>query len=287
MAVYEHAYRRYTGALTPQWSRFLVIPRHALREVFRSRFFLAFFVACFFLPVGIALFLYLRHNVSALEALQVMGIPSLPPVGDGLFLFFARFQGVLAGLLTLFVGPALVSPDLRNNALPLYLGRPFTRTDYVLGKMVVLALPLSAITWVPGLVLFSLQSFLEGWGWLREYLWVAVALFLAFWIEILVLSLMSLAISAWVKWRPVASAALVGIFLVLGGLGGIVNGLFRTWLGHLIDLGVLMVTVWQALFRRDALTEVPVPLAWLMLLAACGLSLLLLYRKVQAYEVVK
>ena len=32
MAVYEHTYKPYAGPLTPRWSRFLVIPRHAYRE---------------------------------------------------------------------------------------------------------------------------------------------------------------------------------------------------------------------------------------------------------------
>ena len=51
-----------------------------------------------------------------------------------------------------------MSPDLRNNGLPLYLSRPFSRTEYVLGKMSVLLILLSAITWVPGLLLFLFQA---------------------------------------------------------------------------------------------------------------------------------
>jgi len=31
MAVYEHTYKPYAGPLTPEWSRFLIIPRHAYR----------------------------------------------------------------------------------------------------------------------------------------------------------------------------------------------------------------------------------------------------------------
>ena len=44
MAVYEHIYRRYTSTLTSERFRFLVIPRYALRQVFKSRWFLIFFV---------------------------------------------------------------------------------------------------------------------------------------------------------------------------------------------------------------------------------------------------
>ena len=34
-----------TGQLTPEWSRFLMIPRHAFRDVFKSKLFTAFFRA--------------------------------------------------------------------------------------------------------------------------------------------------------------------------------------------------------------------------------------------------
>ncbi len=37
MAVYKSNYGRYSGELTPAWSRFLILPRYAFREVFQSR----------------------------------------------------------------------------------------------------------------------------------------------------------------------------------------------------------------------------------------------------------
>ena len=57
---------------------------------------------------------------------------------------------MLALFLAAFVGPGQVSPDLANNALSLYLARPFSRAEYVLGKMSVLVILLSLMTWVPG-----------------------------------------------------------------------------------------------------------------------------------------
>ena len=48
----------------------------------------------------------------------------------------------------MIVSPSLIAADLSNNALSLYLSRPITRRDYVLGKMAVLAILLSPITWM-------------------------------------------------------------------------------------------------------------------------------------------
>ena len=39
MAVYEHLYGSYEGESHTPLSRFLVIPRYALREVFKSKLF--------------------------------------------------------------------------------------------------------------------------------------------------------------------------------------------------------------------------------------------------------
>src|SRR3989441_4407849 len=175
MAVYEVIYKPYLGKLTPEWSRFLVIPRHAFRDVFKSKLFTAFFVVCFAPLLVEAILIYLHHNVNALAILKI-DVRRLLPIDA---YFFEAFVGVQAGfafLLTLLVGPPLVARDLRNNALPLYLCRPFTRTEYVLGKMSVLLILLSAITWIPQLLLFLFQSYLEGASWFIANLWMSSAI---------------------------------------------------------------------------------------------------------------
>ena len=161
MAVYELTYKQYLGKLTPEWSRFLVIPRHAFRDVFKSKLFTAFFVFCFVPLLVEAILIYLHHNVNALAILQV-NVRELLPIDASFFQTFVNIQDGFAFFVTLLVGPPLVARDVRNNALPLYLCRPFSRAEYVLGKMSVLMILLSAMTWVPQLLLFAFQSYLEG-----------------------------------------------------------------------------------------------------------------------------
>src|SRR5256712_13857849 len=114
MAVYEHTYRRYTGTLTPEWSRFLIIPRYAFRDVFKSKLFTAFFVICFIPLLIEAILIYLHHNVNALAILRI-DVRELIPIDASFFQFFVNFQASLAFFVTLLVGPPLVSRDLRNN----------------------------------------------------------------------------------------------------------------------------------------------------------------------------
>lgn len=305
MAVYEQTYKRYTGRLTPEWSRFLIIPRHAYRGVFNSKLFTAFFVICYVPLLIEAILIYLHHNVTALGIMQV-NVRELVPIDASFFQTFVNLQGGFAFFVALLIGPPLVSRDLRNNALPLYLCRPFSRAEYVLGKMSVLLILLSLITWVPQLLLFLFQSYLEGWTWFRANLWLASSIVIGSLVWILLLALISQSISALVKWRVVASGAILGLFFIPSVFGEFINVVFATRWGSLISLGALMRNISMGLFgtfvrnsgvmrienfdgtvREIVLTEPPLWLCWGMLFLICAVCLAVLHWKVKAYEVVK
>lgn len=304
MAVYEHNYRPFTGQLTPVWSRFLILPRHAYRSIFQSKLFTAFFVICMGYPLVAAILIYLHHNTQALGIFQLQ-INELIPIDASFFRTYLVVQGQFAFYLNLLVGPPLISRDVSNNALPLYLARPFSQSEYVLGKMSVLFILLSLITWIPGLLLFCFQAYLEGAGWFASNLRIAGAILIGSWVWIILLALLSLAISAWVKWRLAASAALFALFFIPSIFGAIINELFTTRIGNLINLSQLSYAVWSGMLglfsREDAMQRVrrggrtinitvlepPLWSSWLMLALICIGCLFLLYRKVRAYEVVR
>jgi ABC-2 type transport system permease protein len=286
MAVYRRRYASYSGALTPAWSRCLVLFRYSRRNLFRSKFQTGLFALCFFYPVFCLFAIYVAHN---LDFLQRVGVDRLPFViiDNKFFFYFVNVQGVLAFLLTAFVGPSLISPDIANGALPLYFCRPFSRVEYVLGKSSVLAILLSQVTWIPGLVLFVMQAVLAGPAWTWDHLWIAGSLVVSFLIWIAFLSLLAMALSAWVKWRIVAGALLLAVLFFGAGFAQAINNVMRTQLGHFFNIVYLMATVWTALFGIDAERSIPVFQAWMALLAYCAVCLVLLVRKVRAYEVVR
>jgi ABC-2 type transport system permease protein len=292
MAVYERNYGRYQGELTPPWSRFTILPRYAYKDVFESRLFAAYFALCFLLPFAGLLMIYLHHNLAALKFLNLPleQLREALPINAAFFRKGIELQSWLCFLLALFVGPALIAPDLRNNGLPLYLSRPFSRTEYVLGKLTVLVALMSLITWIPGLILFFFQGYLEGAGWLGDNLRIGAAIFFGSWAWILVVSLVSLAISAWVKWKPVARISLLIVFFVLSGFARALNEALDTWWGYLLSLSTAMSNVWTFLFGLeidDTHFAQPAWSAWLTLILGCVLSLWLLSRRIRAYEVVR
>jgi ABC-2 type transport system permease protein len=207
---------------------------------------------------------------------------------------------MLAFAFTSFIGPGLISPDLVNNALPLYLSRPSTRKEYVLGKLFVLVSLLSLMTWIPGTLIYLLQGTMEGGTWITDNLSILGALFAGAWIWILVLSLLALALSAWVRLKPVAGALMFGVFFVAAGFGAAINGIMRTKWGNLINISHLIGSVWVSLFeqplRRGAGAvffrvargeEIPIWACWASLIGICMICLWLLAKKIRGAEAVR
>jgi ABC-2 type transport system permease protein len=291
MAVFERSYRPYAGPLTPEKRRFLILPRYAYSDVFKSRLFAIFFALCFGVPFAGLLIIYLHHNLSALKMLASFGLTAeklneILPIDAHFFSWGMSIQGVLCFFITLFVGPALVAPDLRNNGLPLYLARPFSRAEYVLGKLCVLAILMSLVTWVPGLLLWGFQAYLEP-NWAGQNLQVASALCIGSWIWILFLSLFALAVSAWVKWKPVARIALFMLYFIGKAFGVMVHRILGLSFGKLFDASGASATVWASLFGIRPPDEHPLSLAWITMVGGCLVFLWLLKTRLRAYEVVR
>ncbi len=300
MAVYKKTYRPYEGSLTSSFSRLLVIPRYAFEDLHRSRFLTFFFLGSFIYPLISALIIYVQHNASVLSLLGAQGANRLISINVVFFLSLLGWQSMLALFLAAFVGPGQISPDLANNALALYLARPFSRKEYVLGKMTVLMILLSLMTWVPGLLLFGLQGYLEGFDWMKDNIRLATGMFFGAWIWILVLSLLALALSAWVKWKPAAGGLMFGVFFVAGGFGATINGVQRTNWGNLFNIGYLIGSVWARLFEGTNRTtngavffraplgeELPLWCSWAALIGLCLICLYMLAKKIRGMEVVR
>lgn len=286
MAVYERIWRRYDGGLTPLRWRAGVVTKYALGEAFSSRIFTAFYVLCL-LPTLVGVFLvYLSHNTSLIQQFGLTkefmgGLTSI------FFQVLFAWQAFPAFFVTVIVSPSLIAADLSNNALSLYLSRPINRRDYVLGKMAVLALLLSPITWMGGLLIFVLQAYLEGDGWGLANWRIGMAYFVGHITWIVVISLLSLAISAWVRFKPAARGALFGIIFILAGFGEAVNAVTGTSIGDLIDLTLAIVNVVMSMFGGETQGKLPIAMNWLTLVATSLVSIWMLHRKLRAHEVVE
>lgn len=293
MAVYKRRYNSYTGSLTSEWSRFFVLTRYAFADLFKSRFFVLLLIFSIIPCLFFAGYIFIANN-KTVQLLMQLRSADLFNVESQYFMIILTVQTQAAFLLNCWVGPVLISGDLTNGALPLFLSRPFSRAGYVLGKLAVLGLLLSAVTWIPCLLLFSLQSGLASNGWVWSHLWMIVPIVLCSAIWILMLSLISLAVSAWVKLRIVATGVIFITFFIPAGFGEMFNAIMGTYWGKLLNFSYMLRLIVASGFRERSgllgslgLDEIPVPAAWGVMIFVCLLSLVILNARLRARETVR
>jgi hypothetical protein len=279
-------FRPFEGTPTSALARLLVLPRYAWKEAFSGKLVTGAFTASFLAPIGALVVVWLKYNVAALARTPLSGGIPLA-IDERFFGFLLLSQSYFAFALTLFVGPSLVSPDLVNGALPLYFSRPLARWQYVTGKLLVLALLLSAITWAPLLLVFVLQASLAEAGWLGAHAGIAGSIVLASLLLVLFLSLVSMAVSAWVRNRAVARGLLIALGVIPAGFGEAMNGILDVEWGGVLNLGLAWGRVLEGLFGIPVRAGIPLGGAWASLLVTTALALLLLRRKLRAFEVVR
>ena len=287
MAVYRRRYQAGPEQAGLPSRRFLVFTRYDLRALASTRLFVMFFALSFAAPLVGAVLIYLHFNPLGLKVLEA-GIRDLLPINGDFFLRFLVIQTTIGSLLAALVGPGLVAPDLANNALPLYLSRPIRKRDYIAGKLLVLVGMMSVLTWVPIMMMYLLQSVLQGWSRFAANLRIAAGIMSCSLLWILVVSLLTLAISAWVKWRPIATLSVFGYFFVSSAVGAMINATLRTEWGSVLIAAKLMRFLWSDFFgvrQVEGALAAPVSVAALAVTSLVFLAMLV--RRVRAFEVVR
>jgi ABC-2 type transport system permease protein len=238
-------------------------------------------------PVMCAGFIYLTNHVELLQGIDEPEFRQFIQVNGRFFSIFMYVQAGFAVFLAALAGPGLIAPDLANNALPLYFSRPLTRWGYGLARLTVLVGMLSVVTWIPGLLLFGFQVALAGGSWFLANWTLGAGMVAGFLVWILILSLVAMASSAYVRWRIVAAAVSLAFFFVLSGIAEMINNVLRVTWGHVIDPAFAVNQVWCALLG----VELPEgPGAWASAWALAAMVLLLavvIERRLRPVEVVR
>jgi ABC-2 type transport system permease protein len=285
MAVYKRGYQRYTGPRTGAGERLLVLPRFAWRRLLEQRLVVILLVVSLFWPVACAVFIYLSNHAELLFGLDPE-VMNLLRIDARFFILFMNAQSVFAIILSAFAGPSLIAPDLANGALPLYFSRPMSRAEYVLARLLVLLGVLSPVTWIPGLLLFLMQSGMAGWSWFADNWYLGAAIFFGFLLWILLVSLVAMASSAYVRWRIVAGGLVLGVFFVLAGAAEIAHAVLRVDWVWALNPARNMNQIWRSLLGVEALEGPGAAGCVLAVAVLAAILLLVLERKIRPVEVV-
>ncbi|MEO5762056.1 MAG: ABC transporter permease subunit [Vicinamibacteria bacterium] len=144
--IYEQHYRRLDASIPLRNQRWIPIVREGLKALFARRAFLAL--------IGIG---WLQMFGRLVQVYFVTRFPEgrrILPIDDKLFFDFLGMQVPWLLLMSAMAGAGLIANDMRTGGLLLYLSRPLTLRDYIVGKASILFASLSMVTWVPGLFLF-------------------------------------------------------------------------------------------------------------------------------------
>jgi len=273
MAVYKRSYSAYAGTTTSPWTRILVLSRYALAEAWSSKITIGIFIFCMLPVVSSMLGIYLANNPLARALIGLRGDQNFT-IGANFFLKILQGQCWLALILASWVAPRLIS-----------------RVGYLLGKFIALFTCLSAVTWVPCLLLFAYQGYTSPTPWIAANLRIAEGLLAGTVIWITVLSILGLALSSWVKWRVVATGVIFAAVFVPAGVGAIVSAVLRTKWGFILNLPLTMETLWRRLlgvqYDVDPRYSLPTAAIVASLVFICIVCFGMLNKRIRAREVVR
>ena len=280
MPIYDQGYRRYEARLPLHQARFWPITREALRLILAKRAFLGLLAVSFvpFIVRVVQIYLVTRFP----EAGRVL------PIDGRLFGDFLNQQIGFTILLSIFGASGLIANDLRTGAILVYLSRPLTQRDYIVGKLLVpLALNL-AVTLVPGLVLYAVGLALAPELYLKWALaWIGPAIVAHALAVSVVVSLVVLAVSSLSKSARVAGLGFFGLVAGLEMVRLVLQNGFNRKEAVLLSLQADLQALGVALF---GVVDHQLDIAWgwplLVLVAACVGCLAILRSRVRAVEIV-
>jgi len=164
MPIYDQSYRPYRGHLSSHAMRWWTITRTGLLHLFSRKLFLVLCTMTFFYPVVAGFQIYFVHQFPE---------QNFVTVNAEFFRMMLEIQLLWFVVLGIYPGTGLISNDLKWNAIQLYLSKPLTRVDYVVGKLAIIGILLLGVSLVPGLLLFALQlGFSSDLKFLASFWWI-------------------------------------------------------------------------------------------------------------------
>jgi len=278
MPIYDQSYRPYSGKLDPHTLRWMTIAKAGLAHYLSRRLFLIFLFIAFIPAIARGVLIWFSHQAES---------ASFDVVDPTFFRNFMAWQGPFLMLICIWPGAILIARDLKTNAIQLYLSKPLTRLDYVLGKFAIVAGIASLLLPAPGLLLFMMELGLStDTHFIATYYWLPFSILGYSAVVITGSSLLALAVSAVTRSGRYAGLLFFAIVFFSGAGAGLLRLVTGNHAFVVLSLGSLMDQAGAIFFGGP--TEYgnhPVP-ALLMFALLIGLSCLVLRRRVKAVEIV-
>ena len=279
MPIHDQGYRRYGGRREAHGRTWWVITRAGIIERLRERKFLGLLLVAWLPFLVRTVQLYIAANYQ--QTAQFLG-PT-----PGLFREFLQQQGIFVFFITMYVGAGLIANDRRANALQIYLSKPLTRVDYVVGKLATLLIFLIAVTWVPGILLLLMQMMFAGnLTFLKANLFLFPAITAYAAVAVTMAAFSMLALSSLSKSRRFVAVMYAGLIFFTAAMYQALRGITSSRAWAVISPGDVLNVFADVIFRNQNTPPIPFPVALLVVALLLGASVLVLERRVRGVEVV-
>lgn len=307
MPIYDQTFRRYEGPrkVTGLWR---VVAWQTLRPILHSKLAILLLVGALIHITFYSVMLYVGAKASELSpqhtseqaaaAVRETGIPLFGRETklNSMLFDFVRAETFLVWLLLLVTGGGSISSDIRNQALPLYFSRPLRPRDYILGKILGLAVAPVVVVCVAVLLIY-MQAI--AYFFPVSALWEELHLLLAGFAYVAVsgffVALLMAAFSSASRRAATAAVSFLGFFALTGVVARIAErALDYRQLGTLspgLDLQVLAFHLFKPEMRRVRramrFEQYELEFVLLALAAYALIALFVIRRNLKVVEVVK
>ena len=276
--IHDQGYRHYGGRREPYGRRWWVIARAGLMGRIRERRVIAVLLMSW-VP-------FLVRAVQFYASANYEGVAILSPTPDT-FREFLGQQEIFIFIVSIVIGAGLIADDRRANALQIYLSKPLTRVEYILGKLMTLALVLTFITWLPAMLLLILQMLFAGSAkFLTEHLFLIPAITLVAAVQVFVSAFAMLALSSLSKSRRFVAMMYAGILFFTAAMYQALRQITTSSAWAVISPRDTMNVIADGIFRIQGARAIPFPAAVIAVIALIALSIWILERRVRGVEVV-
>ena len=230
------AYRNYEGPLVSRIARWWIVAKSGIQSTLKKPGFWVAFAFCLlpYLIHGFGFFLQqqLQQQVAAMGGpAGALGSNATERYGQLMYDSLCGNTNELSMfVIALLIATGSIAADNRANALMVYLSKPITKGDYLLGKWMGIFLTLWAVALLPCLLLFLFCMVLyTNDGFLKENPTLILRILLSSLIPPLIHTSVLIGLSAWSKSPRLVGAIYAGVYFVGGVLAKLLgNSLYAS-----------------------------------------------------------